>query len=57
MKYEYLEDEATADLAIKAYGKTLKEAFENSANAVCNAIWDIKKIDEQEIKLVKKKIR
>lgn len=55
MKYEYLEDEATADLAIKAYGKTLKESFENSASAVCNAISDTKKIDEQEIKLVKKK--
>ncbi|MFA5333022.1 MAG: archease [Candidatus Nanoarchaeia archaeon] len=54
MKYEYLEHEATADLAIKAYGKTLKEAFENSANAICNAISETKKIDEQEIKLVKK---
>jgi SHS2 domain-containing protein len=55
MKYEYLENEATADLAVKAYGKTLKEAFENSASAVCNSICETKKIDEQEIKLVKKK--
>jgi SHS2 domain-containing protein len=55
MKYEYLDNEATADLAIKAYGKTLKEAFENSAGAVCNAICEIKTIEEQEIKLVKKK--
>ena len=55
MKYEYLENEATADLAIKAYGKTMKEAFENSANAVCNAICGIENINEQEIKLAKKK--
>ena len=54
MKFEYLKDEATADLAIKSYGKNLKEAFENSASAVCEAICDIKTIDEQEIKLVKK---
>ncbi|MDD2678757.1 MAG: archease [Candidatus Nanoarchaeia archaeon] len=55
MKYEYLIDEATADLAIKAYGETLKEAFENSALAVCEAICETENIDEQEIKLVKKK--
>lgn len=57
MKYRILEDEATADLAIEAYGNNLREAFENSARAICESISDTSKIDEQEIKLVNKKAK
>ena len=55
MDYRILEDDATADLAIEAYGNNLRQAFENSAMAICESISDTSKIDEQEIKLVNKK--
>ncbi len=55
MDYRILEDEATADLAIEAYGNNLRQAFENSAKAICDSISDTSKIEEQEIKLVNKK--
>ncbi|BCU67167.1 archease [Sulfolobales archaeon HS-7] len=42
-KYEYLEH--TADVGIRAYGKTLNEAFENSAIALFNLISNIEKIN------------
>ena len=54
MDYEYLEDEATADLAIRAYGNNLKKAFENTAKALINAIAETGSVEEQEIKLVAK---
>jgi SHS2 domain-containing protein len=54
MKFEYLEDEATADLAIRAVGKDLREAFENTALALINAIVDVESVDEQEVKYVTK---
>lgn len=52
MPYEYLENEATADLAIRAIGMDLREAFENTALALINAMFDTDKVEEQEIKLV-----
>lgn len=55
--FEYLENEATADLAIVARGKTLKKAFENSAKAVSNAIVDVDSVDGQEMKFVNKKAK
>lgn len=55
MDYEYLEEGATADLAIKAKGKTLKEAFENSAKAVINAISEASKVSPIEMIMVEKK--
>lgn len=54
MKYEFLEDEATADIAIVAYGKTMKQAFENVALAVINVMVDPTTVEEQEIKYVTK---
>lgn len=38
MEYEYLEH--TADIKFRAYGKTLEEAFSNSALALRNAMFD-----------------
>jgi SHS2 domain-containing protein len=55
MNYEYLEDEATADLAIRAKGKSLKSVFENTALALINAIVDTETVEEQEIKIFSKK--
>lgn len=37
-KYKYLEH--TADIMFQSFGKTLKEAFENSAIAMFNAMYD-----------------
>ncbi len=42
-------------MAVKAYGKTLKEAFENAALSVFNIITNSSKVESQEIKLVTKK--
>jgi SHS2 domain-containing protein len=41
-QYEYLDH--TADIKFLAYGKTLEEAFENSALAMFNVIIDTKKV-------------
>lgn len=38
MRFEYLEDVATADIAFRAEGKTLGELFENCAFAVAETI-------------------
>jgi len=43
-QYEYLEH--TADVKFLAYGKTLKEVFENAALAMFNVMIDIGKISE-----------
>ncbi len=42
--YEFLEDVATADLAIKVYGKDINELFRNAALAVCEATVDPKTV-------------
>ena len=41
-RYEYFE--ATADIGLKAYGKTLNEAFENAGLAIFNIISDTSNI-------------
>ena len=41
--FEYFE--ATADIGLKAYGKTLNEAFENAGLAIFNIISDTSDID------------
>jgi SHS2 domain-containing protein len=41
--YDYFE--ATADIGLKAYGKTLTEAFENAGLAIFNIISDTSNID------------
>ncbi len=44
MKFKYLEDIATADVAMQAFGKTIEEAFKNSALGMYNIITDLKKV-------------
>jgi len=51
MKYEFLEH--TADVKVRAYGKTLEEAFINSAYALTNIVTkdQIKKVIEKTIEV------
>lgn len=44
MKFKFLENLATADVAFEAYGKTLEEAFSNAALAVFEVQTDTEKI-------------
>lgn len=50
-KYEFLEH--TADAKIRAYGKTLEEAFSNVAEATIAVMTDVEKIKEQEERKIK----
>ncbi len=47
-KFEFFD--VTADIGYWAYGKTLEEAFENSALAMFNVITNVKKVDKKEIR-------
>jgi len=47
MKYKFL-DELKSDVIYEAYGKTLKEVFENAAEAMFSIICEIKKIKPEE---------
>lgn len=49
-KFEFIEH--TADIKFKAYGKTLKEVFENSVLAVSSVLVDNKKINPTKIKRI-----
>ena len=44
MKFRFLEDIATADVAFEAFGKTLEEAFENAALATFEVQTDVEKV-------------
>lgn len=44
MKYQFLEDIAIADIAFEAYGKTLKELFQNCALALTTVMVDLNDI-------------
>ncbi len=44
MSFEYLSEEATADVAILAKGKNLDEAFEETAKAITNVMVDLSEI-------------
>lgn len=58
MKYKFIDD-ITSDVTYEAYGKTLKELFENSALALFSIICQIKKVkpkESVEIKLKAEKI-
>ena len=48
--FEY--EEHTADVIIKAYGKTLEETIANAAKAVFNIITDISKVEPRECRKV-----
>ena len=49
MKYKFLEH--TADIKFQAFGKTIEEAFENSAYAMFNAMFDGKVKNAREVKI------
>lgn len=48
MKYEFI-DAITSDVLFKAYGKDLKEVFENSAYAMFEIICDLDKVDDKQV--------
>ena len=49
MPYRFLEEEATADLALEAWGKDLAELFRAAADAVAHAmIEDLERIEARE---------
>ena len=48
--FEY--EEHTADVIIKAYGRSLEEAIANAAKAVFNVITDISKVEPRECRRV-----
>ena len=47
-EYEYMEDIATADVALRAYGKTVEEMFINAAKGMENLITNVEKIEPKE---------
>ena len=58
-KYKFLEDIAIADIAYEAYGKDLKELFENAAMAIFELSAEIKTVEAKEkieFELVNEKI-
>lgn len=44
MKFKFLEDMATADVALEAYGKTMEEAYSNAALAMFEVQTDVEKV-------------
>lgn len=44
MKFKFLEDIATADVAFEAYGKTMEEAYSNAALAMFEVQTDTEKV-------------
>ena len=53
MPFEYLDDEAIADIAFRATGKDIDQLFHDSAMAVCQLQTDIEILDES----IKKEIQ
>jgi|TARA_Y100000031_G_scaffold64158_1_gene71995 SHS2 domain-containing protein len=53
MKFKYLEDVATADIAFEAEGKNLNELFENAAFATAETIVDTKTVKQKILKTIK----
>ena len=47
-RFEYLEEEATADLAVRSYGATLEEAFVNMALGMMNAMTLLERVEPRE---------
>jgi SHS2 domain-containing protein len=52
MKFRFVKD-LTSDVVFEAYGKTLKELFENSALALFTVICDVKKVGTNKSKKIK----
>jgi SHS2 domain-containing protein len=51
-EFEYVDH--TADIEFRAFGKTLKKAFENAAKAMSNSIVDIKTVFGKKTEIIKK---
>ena len=51
MKFKFIED-LTSDVMFEAYGKNLKELFENSAEALFTIICEIEKIEPKKEKII-----
>ncbi len=51
-KFEVLEEEATADVAYKAYGESLEEMYSNAALGLFSLITDIKSVDVKQVDLI-----
>jgi SHS2 domain-containing protein len=47
-KFRFLEGVAIADIAFEAYGNTLEEMFESSAQAIFEAMVDLETVEEKE---------
>jgi SHS2 domain-containing protein len=47
MPYEYLEDEAIADIAFKAWGKNLTDIFKEAAKAVYSLLTNIDELTDE----------
>lgn len=59
IKYRFLENIATADIAFEAFGENLDEVFENSAEALTAVMVDpkdVKSLKDHELKIKKKGI-
>lgn len=51
-KFRVLEDDATADIAYFAYGKSLEEMYENAALGLFSLIAELQKVDERQVDLI-----
>ncbi len=54
MRYRFIDD-LTSDVMFEAYGKGMKEVFENAASALFSVICQIEKIGQSEKKIIKVK--
>jgi len=53
MKFKFIEH--TADMGIEAYGKDIKESFENAALGLFEMMTDTKKVEEKTRKIIEAK--
>jgi SHS2 domain-containing protein len=53
IKYKFLENIATGDVAFEVYGKDLPDLFSNITQATCAAMADPKSVEKKEIRMVK----
>lgn len=53
-KYKFIDD-LTSDVMFEAYGKDLKELFENAAEAMFSIICDLKKVEPKETEKIEVK--
>lgn len=51
-KFKVLEDDATADIAYLAYGKSLEEMYENAALGLFSLITDIQNVEKRQVDFI-----